>query len=578
VNHEQGSSVSDQNFYDILGVSRDATQDEIRAAYLKLAKQWHPDRNPGNKAEAERRFKEIAHAYEVLSNPDKRAAYDASRATGSESSGFDGGMDEDAAFDLFISVLLDLAFELAGRGADQIAIYQALVDMGCPPATAKTLAERAHKLSANGTPGSPHQEPPGSKPFSAAGTAATGDKGFSGGANAPKKETHGPDDLLAAGPWSRWFARTLDLLVGATIASPLIGALVQWLWFQPPAVRIAGYVLFITPIPFVVDALVVGLFGNSLGKALLSIKVLKKHTVNEKETETPIDLGDALLRNIEIWLRGYWAGVPFLAIVPQFLAYLKVSEGKVAIWDMRANSISAPEQPPEPVPEWLPEASGGPIEFEQYYFVLQRKLRWELIAAYVVCLAALPAVGKLGAEIFSDPISLQSVFGDVETAQGAAAAPDVTAPSRVQEVPQYSEQSEPKEEIYDEALAAQSTPTIGQFIDKVDLAVQEFARILTKSGISGAERYSRSCQAAARRSQDILDTDFCVAFDMSAIIMDYGYSQASGASQNQYFQARAGSFESDYSRFPQAAPGRTEIIWSQVTDSFDGHIQDALAE
>lgn len=153
--------MSDQNLYDILGVRRDASSAEIRAAYLKLAKQWHPDRNPDNAAEAERRFKEIAHAYDVLSDPQKRAAYDAAGAGGDQSSGFEDTMDDDAAFDLFVSVLLDLAFELAESGADQIAIYQALVDMGCPSGTAKTLAQRAHKLGGDGPAGSSRREPPG---------------------------------------------------------------------------------------------------------------------------------------------------------------------------------------------------------------------------------------------------------------------------------------------------------------------------------------------------------------------------------------------------------------------------------
>jgi hypothetical protein len=153
--------VSDQNLYDILGVRRDASWAEIRAAYLKLAKQWHPDRNPDNAAEAERRFKEIAHAYEVLSDPQKRAGYDAAGPGGEQSSGFEDTMDDDAAFDLFVSVLLDLAFELAESGADQIAIYQALVDMGCPVGTAKTLAQRAHKLGGDRPARSPRREPPG---------------------------------------------------------------------------------------------------------------------------------------------------------------------------------------------------------------------------------------------------------------------------------------------------------------------------------------------------------------------------------------------------------------------------------
>lgn len=67
--------MADRDYYEILGVSRDATQDEIKRAFRKLAMQYHPDRNPGD-AEAERKFKEVAEAYEVLSDPEKRARYD----------------------------------------------------------------------------------------------------------------------------------------------------------------------------------------------------------------------------------------------------------------------------------------------------------------------------------------------------------------------------------------------------------------------------------------------------------------------------------------------------------------------
>lgn len=77
-----------RDYYEVLGVSRNATKDEIKSAFRKLAMKYHPDRTKGDK-EAEEKFKEIAEAYEVLSDDEKRKMYDTYGHSGIDSHGFD---------------------------------------------------------------------------------------------------------------------------------------------------------------------------------------------------------------------------------------------------------------------------------------------------------------------------------------------------------------------------------------------------------------------------------------------------------------------------------------------------------
>jgi len=64
------------DYYKILDIPKDATEQQIKKSYKKLAIKWHPDKNLNNKEEAENKFKQISEAYEILSNPEKRHQYD----------------------------------------------------------------------------------------------------------------------------------------------------------------------------------------------------------------------------------------------------------------------------------------------------------------------------------------------------------------------------------------------------------------------------------------------------------------------------------------------------------------------
>ncbi|MDY5131646.1 DnaJ domain-containing protein, partial [Actinotignum timonense] len=93
----------DKDFYQELGVKKDATQEDIKKAYRKLSRRYHPDRNGGSK-DAEEKFKRVGEAYQVLSNPEDRKQYDAIRALGAGGPRFRAGGQGSGGFEDIFSM------------------------------------------------------------------------------------------------------------------------------------------------------------------------------------------------------------------------------------------------------------------------------------------------------------------------------------------------------------------------------------------------------------------------------------------------------------------------------------------
>lgn len=144
------------NPYDILGVSENASRDEIRKAYRREAMKWHPDRS-GNSPEATERFQQAAEAYRVLSaNKGNGTSSSAGQREKTSGSGYEqdtnrarSGSQYSSADSVFWDVMLDYAIKLAQSGLGENAITATLVKNGSPESLAAVIAEKAFNINAH---------------------------------------------------------------------------------------------------------------------------------------------------------------------------------------------------------------------------------------------------------------------------------------------------------------------------------------------------------------------------------------------------------------------------------------------
>lgn len=129
-----------RDYYEILGVNRDASSEDIKKAYRKLAVKYHPDKNPDDKA-AEERFKEASNAYSVLSDPDKRRAYDTRGHAGVHGMGFEGFTNVN---DIFTHINLNDILGRAGYGGFGDAFGDVF---GPQRRTTRTYRGRDHRIN-----------------------------------------------------------------------------------------------------------------------------------------------------------------------------------------------------------------------------------------------------------------------------------------------------------------------------------------------------------------------------------------------------------------------------------------------
>ena len=264
------------NYYQLLGVSESAATEEIRDGYRKQAMKWHPDRNPNNRLEAEERFKEIAHAYRVLSNQGSRTEYDSwlnNQATGTGNSNPGGASQSGDADQLFFEQMMDLGFELASRGFNEQIILKTLLSLECPEAVARAVANSSVRAR--------HRSP---EPVQTTARGSTED------VVEPPKEY--------AGFWRRFVGFSLDSIVLMLPYALLVYLLTDY-WGINIVVASALSTLLLA---FIYEGYMISRRGTTFGKDWVGIRVLRN---SSGENLSFVRAGTRSLARYLSWLTVY---------------------------------------------------------------------------------------------------------------------------------------------------------------------------------------------------------------------------------------------------------------------------------
>ena len=154
-----------------------------------------------------------------------------------------------------------------------------------------------------------------------------------GWANNDAAATEAVGDI--AGPWARFWARSMDILVSSLLVGAVAGALAPGLFLPgnptEGGIGNAVFALILFPLTLVVDAAIYALFGNTLGKLVAGVKVLTCDGLN-------LTFSAYLHRNLTMYVQGYAFGIPLVSIGTLFYSWRKASRGELLGWDIATQS------------------------------------------------------------------------------------------------------------------------------------------------------------------------------------------------------------------------------------------------